>query len=780
MLQEKLRNSEVAKKFIIILFILFFALPLYFARIQPGLDPSWVYMLNESVGKWIYGKDIVFTYGPLGFLCYTIAINSNLIFNIFYYVPVFFLHGYLLYRYSVHFSSKRMIISGLLFFAYSIVRLVDATYYLEYLVLLILNLIFVENSTRRKLTLYSISCFLILLSTYIKFNAAIALLCVLVCFLISSYFIDKSNWKKYILGLALIPILFIALYLLYNPSFTDLFRYVHVAIDISSGYNVSMSIQPPLSALLLALFCIGLSLALFCGELIIDRNNMFHTLLFIPVVFFAFKHGFVRADAHVGNLFSSLLLFCSIKCFFIANKNSVSEEKRSNFKYYFNKFGKWLIVTLVTISILYFDIGPAKCLQAFASQYNLITSVYDTVKNPLVESKESILPENIKEIIGNKTVAIYPMEQSMIAYNSDMNFTVMPITQAYSAYTPYLDEINSSFFEKDESAPEYIIFDIQTIDGRLIGAECPLTWNAIYQNYITVEAWDNRLLLQREKSTEFSESNLLSDKTYNANQEIEVPHYDATNELSFSADFELTLWGKIRKLFYQIPEVTMTVEFESGRIYTGRIVPENLTNSFLVSAYPSDLENCGEIFNGISQVSDPVTKIEFGGSGLQYYSSNIACKFSEVSRKESSDFWKETSKVYSLSDFTETLFYLDQTVNCSLDYIGDQLYNVSNAACQIDKDNYLSISGWIIDDRREVETADLYFVLGENCYLLEHTSRPDVGPALSIENIDDCGFKGDIRPQDLPIGTFTPKLMIVYSSGEYSMVVLRENSIIIQ
>ena len=171
---------DIIKKFSIIVLILFFSFPVYIMKIQTGLDQSWVYMLSESFDKWIFGKDIFFTYGPLGFLANAVPINNSKFINLFFNLCLFLYQGFLLYRYACYFTVKRVFWSGFLIFLTSIVFYsFSSEYYFEYIVLLSLNLTLLEN--KLKFYLYSISCFLILLAAYIKFNLAVSLLCVLVC-----------------------------------------------------------------------------------------------------------------------------------------------------------------------------------------------------------------------------------------------------------------------------------------------------------------------------------------------------------------------------------------------------------------------------------------------------------------------------------------------------------------------------------------------------------------------------------------------------------------------
>ncbi len=64
-----------------------------------GLDPSWIYGISyASLHNWIFGKDIIFTYGPLGYLLNGAAIEQNfyqiywfkLLIHILFFAAIFF------------------------------------------------------------------------------------------------------------------------------------------------------------------------------------------------------------------------------------------------------------------------------------------------------------------------------------------------------------------------------------------------------------------------------------------------------------------------------------------------------------------------------------------------------------------------------------------------------------------------------------------------------------------------------------------------------------------
>ena len=54
--------------------------PPCFGRMGGGLDSSWAIGLNEAVNRhMIFGRDVVFTYGPLGFVTIPVNLGSNMV-----------------------------------------------------------------------------------------------------------------------------------------------------------------------------------------------------------------------------------------------------------------------------------------------------------------------------------------------------------------------------------------------------------------------------------------------------------------------------------------------------------------------------------------------------------------------------------------------------------------------------------------------------------------------------------------------------------------------------
>ncbi len=73
-------DLELVWRLLILSAFVMVTFPPCFGAMGTGLDASWVVGLNEASSRhMIYGRDLVFTYGPLGFILHPLEIGSNLI-----------------------------------------------------------------------------------------------------------------------------------------------------------------------------------------------------------------------------------------------------------------------------------------------------------------------------------------------------------------------------------------------------------------------------------------------------------------------------------------------------------------------------------------------------------------------------------------------------------------------------------------------------------------------------------------------------------------------------
>ena len=584
--------------------------------IYSGLDSSWIYFINEVVhSNFKFGRDIIFTYGHLGYLINPLNIGNNILFSFIFKLSVYIINivsvYYLIKRYTNFDIFKIFIIIPLLvyFNAYIMYGLFD--YYISFTLVLLLYLdIKIDN-----LYLYIIFCILISIAFFIKMGTAILNIAMIFVYLIYSlFFINKKFFVKRAIISLFLPILIFIIYYIYNPSIKDLFLFIKGSLEISSGYIYAMSAgHNNYIFVVIGAYIFALIYAILLIYYFVKKYSNFSIMLIIsPLFYITYKHAFVRHAWIFVYPFSFII--------FILLLNLINKK---------TKLKDFLIVSFIIVVILYMvnpiQIGKflifnkvkdiSKTLN-IVFNYKNMNSYSDTLKE---------LPKEMLNEIADNTVTIYPWEISYKA-NNNINFIPMPIFQAYSSYTPYLDNLNADFFDNDNS-PEYIILEWQNIDGRLPFTDNPKTFRNIYNNYYVYNVYRLQYFLLKKRDNKL-ENSIISNFTKNINIKNETIYLEDINDLKtdnmvvIRADIKLNLLGKISKLIYQIPEVICNVETEKGNKYSFRILLEQLNNGMLINIIPTDLIELKYFFDDFERV-DKVKSINFSGRGLWLYKSNI-------------------------------------------------------------------------------------------------------------------------------------------------------------
>ena len=77
--KESYRVNQVTWRVLILVVFMMLTFPPCFGSMGTGLDASWLVGLNEASDRqMVYGRDIVFTYGPLGFALAPLDLGSNI------------------------------------------------------------------------------------------------------------------------------------------------------------------------------------------------------------------------------------------------------------------------------------------------------------------------------------------------------------------------------------------------------------------------------------------------------------------------------------------------------------------------------------------------------------------------------------------------------------------------------------------------------------------------------------------------------------------------------
>lgn len=572
-MQEKIKLIlDKINPYFLIFLISIFGFKFNFFSSVNNLDLSWVWAINyvSSTDIYVWGKDVFFTYGPLGYLLMPATIGHNLYLGYIFYALLFFvLVGFLIYsaKNIKNYSSKLGFL--LLFF---ILVFLTADIFLFVPVFSSLLYWFENKQGREKASFifFSLALIFSLILLFAKTNLGITSLITLAfAFIAESMENKKINIKYLGWGLLYLAVISSLMVWLYFENFSIMLNWLKNSLVIAAGYAEGMvRIGKWFNQLLLfdALIIIFMLLHIFKENFKAKTQNAACGFILIPYLFFQFKAGFVRQDLHMLVFYQSILFVLVVLLLFGEIKTQICK-----------KLSVLIFVFTLALPILYNN---------FNTKYNLFSSTQNLSKNSqkmVVVDNE--LPFDWITAIGKNRVEILPFDFSSAAkYNLNIQFN--PILQLYSVYTKELDDISAMSFESGENAPKYVlIHDFFAIDNRNMFFDNPATWQSIKENYEVVDCRDGKILLKQRKNALKKEFVTFKTEEYLFNEQIIVPK-GAQKAL---INTNLSLLGQITNFVFRLSPVKIYVTDKSNKEWKYRQVRDVLKNGLYVGSFATDI-----------------------------------------------------------------------------------------------------------------------------------------------------------------------------------------------
>jgi hypothetical protein len=595
---------------LIIIFLSIFSFPVKINPVEIGLDNSWLFGLYAAFDKNLqFGKDVIITFGPLGFLFLPLFYNLKLWFIsiiVNFIIHIVFISIFFKYYFD---SIKKKI-----FFVPLIIIPFLPQLTIDYKILFIgitLMLMLINEKPVLNIFFYLLTINIILaFGALIKFSIFIMNIYLLFILLIYFFYNKKITNMLFLVFSYVLSI--IVVWLLLNQSIENIYYYISNGMEISTGYNDSMAIWPSMpwknilmifiSILMFVIISIEIVLSLIKKNFVALMCN----LLIGGIGFFIYKHGIVRQDdSHVFIFYMFLTLL--LLMYFYHNQ------------VYFSNYPILKKVNISIFVIIYFLSGFLfyKNFTSIIDNFNLsskartIVAISNTHDAIILNSKEKIkkhfiINEDVIKKIANKKVDIIP-EDISLAYGYEFNWKPRPIFQSYTAYSVKLDEINSLHFKNvSDVSPDYLLYRYNSIDNRYPLFDEPLTLMKIIENYSNEEISNDFLILRKNLKSEIIKNVLLEKKESKFGQYIEIP-YQKDVPVFASIQIEANIIGKIVKFLYKPSLVYIKFKLKNNHTTKKyRLIINNLENGILVSDY---VENLGDLQSLILQDKTNLKKI---------------------------------------------------------------------------------------------------------------------------------------------------------------------------
>jgi hypothetical protein len=582
-----------------------------------GLDSSWIIGINLAhFHRMIFGQDIIFTYGPLGYLIAPSFPYANLWAEFAFAWGIAFITAYALWvlcRRARRWTEMCLYLG--MFWVYSAFAM-DSQLERPLGAVLALTLaiaIRLDESPWFDVGLLAILSAAALLT---KFN--IGIIASSAAFYLAACLVwrGRSTLNQMLKPAAAVVLVwlitFAGLYWMLDGTLLGLSAFLRNSMAIADGYSAAMGLAGPMwPAVCAVASCVVLCVFVpFAAGSI--RRTAWGIPLLIAISFLCFKSAMVREDSHAYPFpFEMGVLALLIL--------ALASTPRSRF-----------VVGLFAAASIVFGVAqldeppypaiPVERLEGLAALANLnqylhwpaaVAAMAQSTQRFLIVDR---LPHEFGPYVEGKRVTAYPTEIAMLPANH-LRWQPLPVIQAYSAYTPALDSLNANALAS-AAGPNAILLQWDAIDGRQPFYESPRSWWAILDWYDLKQRslnWPQSVCVLTRRSTPRFESPVPAGTLVaHWGQKITLPPVAADEALLMQADIGESLTGLVKRELFRGTPITVRATLGSGFIESRRLIRVNLPEGVLVSDWPNSLGPLAAMMAGRgSFTKDRVVSISF-------------------------------------------------------------------------------------------------------------------------------------------------------------------------
>jgi hypothetical protein len=604
-------------RWLLFLFAALLLCPIRYSGPNPYLDNTWVFALNYAAAHGLaVGRDVLWTSGPLGYLAFPQDIGNNLahglIFQSFVWMVLLAILADLFFRGAFKLRNLALFT---VFVALSAPLYWFNYFGLENLVLMGALVLLIVERVRGGIARYVIALALIGILPLIKLTGAIAAGGALAGYLADRVIrLRMRAWPSVALA-ATVPLAVAAFgYWLTLPSWNAFQRYLRASLDFVGNYSIAMSLDGEwvewiLAAEVLILIALALLEVARCSRQI---AAFLFALLAIPLLL-TLKHGFVREDAHIVNFFC----FAGLALGLIALGVQWAGRSLRPIALILLAYA---VIVIPVVYALEGAVGIEEMTGVHSAWFTQGALSLESLHTKLrAQSFLSFDPGDrlepaIRDIIRDSPVASLTPAYSYAAIDR-LNLRLYPVVQKYQAYTPYLDGLNAAWVRGQ--GPRFLIVDWYAIDDRHPWVETPAMWAEIYRWYNTRTFQNKTVLLERRDSPRFERFELVRSFRQPFRGTLQLP--DEEGAIFWTMNCRLNRTGNLRKLFFRVDEVDMTVDEVPDETEDFRVIPEVLASPVMGNFLPNSIEDVALLFDPAASPKKLVNSFSFDGPGIGSY-----------------------------------------------------------------------------------------------------------------------------------------------------------------
>jgi hypothetical protein len=546
------------------------------------LDPSWHVALEYATSHHLqFGTQIVFTFGPLGFVSTRTSLGHLVVARIAF---AFFWSA--LVALTATALAKRLpgwvrhaFLAWLVVFTLS--EGLDQT---AFLVMAYGALILLADNPKQRWQA-PIFIFAFVVMSLIKFSFLTAGLASL-ALVVLCWILQRKNLKALVLVLAG-SAGFVACWVALGQSPSHLAPWFRHGLELESGYSAAMNLVPGTPVLCAALAALALFVIAFIATIARARRSLLTGACLVTLaqyVFLAWKEGFTRSGDWHTFVFLWFLPLGLAFCFLEHPWRAPTASHR------------WILNATFAGSMALCLAAAHLQIPGFAwrqvtdwprrvthNAETIVATLRGRADDLYAGCRDSrnvhmLLLDHAKDVTGNESVDVmnYMLLAAMV---NEMNYQPRPVIQGFVAYTPALQRLNEEYF-RTAGRPHFVMLCHQATDGRFPTLEDSAALIYVLNNYVPV-ARDGRFLILQLRTAEDPAFQLVHEESLRFGERLDLRPW-THGPLFMTVRITPSLLGRAATLLYQPYPLYMRVATDQaeGRY---RIVPSMAERPFLVN-----------------------------------------------------------------------------------------------------------------------------------------------------------------------------------------------------
>jgi hypothetical protein len=514
---------------------------------RPGLDTSWnaaVYLaLSDGLH---FGRDLIFTYGPLGFLALPELYSPWPVAIAAVYVAITHTAVCTILVWAARRTFGVVPAVLIAYVAAKTIPLPTSRFLVVAVFIVCVSALLTAGNIRLNRLLAAAGGALAGVELLVRLDIGLSMLVLLA---VTILLIPAQRYLNLaVLGGSCLTAFLIG-WVSAGQSFSTLGAFLEHSLEIAAGYGEAMAIDDPSRAweYSAALLVVAVAATAAAGAV---RARPLGTQIRVAVVgalfvFLSFKHGFVRHDAlHSTGFFAAM--FGGLLAF-----TWPPERRREPLL----ALGTALVAFLAAGNFEWRQFDPVRSASRAVDHVETIVGDRSgAVDRSRIELRAWYrLDPNTLDALDGRTVAIWPWEAGVAWAYRNFEWRPIPVFQSYSAYTPELDALNRDFLAS-ERAPERILrHQTSAIDDRLLQLDSPAATLEMLCRYVEISAGPGLQVLARTKNRCGAPERIATVPT-RSGQPVAVPAGDPTRDVVFARVHGAgpTRYEKLRTLVFKL------------------------------------------------------------------------------------------------------------------------------------------------------------------------------------------------------------------------------------